>query len=387
MSAQEIELKISQAKAKLLVDYPYFGNLASRLSFKQNDNIHAFLSDGSTFEYNDDYLKALDLDELGFALSNAAMHTALAHDKRKKGRMSWLWQLATDHAINAMLIENGLDAPLGINVETRFEGMYAEEIYAVLKEEIKNEEFDSNEENDTGFNEENKRQNQESKPHNPEAKQDKTLPKIEADNEYRAIEEESWKKSLDEAAEKFKDELPLGLERFYERQESRVDWRSELYRAIDRHYYHDYTLVPPSKKLLYMGTYLPSLSSSMLRIVVAIDSSGSVDTVLLGEFIAEFEAILLSFSTFEIDLLVCDAKVQSHQHFSSGDKLEYELKGSGGTDFRPVFAYIEEHLFDASLLLYFTDLQGRFPERAPLIETVWVSNAQDEIPFGKKIEI
>ena len=386
MSVSELEHKISQAKAKLLVDYPYFGSLASRLDFKQNNNIQAFVSDGSKFEYNDEYLKELDLDELGFALSNAAMHTALTHDNRQKGRMSWLWQLATDYAINAMLVDNGLDAPFGINYQDRFEGMYAEEIYAILKEEIKNEEFDDNEDNDTGFNESNKRKNSEEKTQNPDASE-KNLPKQEVDTEHRAVEEESWKKHLDEAAEKFKNDLPKGLERFYALGQSKIDWRGELYNAIDRHYYHDYALVPPSKKLLYMGTYLPSLSSNMLRIVVAIDSSGSVNEELLGGFISEFEAILLSFSTFEVDLLICDDKVHSHQHFSSGDKLEYCLKGSGGTDFRPVFTYIDKHLYDASLLLYFTDLEGKFPQNEPGIDTVWVTTSRNDVPFGKKIEI
>lgn len=386
MSLHEIEHKLSQAKAKLLVDYPYFGTLASRLVFKQNDNIQAFLSDGSSFEYNDEYLKELDLDELGFALSNAAMHTALAHDNRQKGRMSWLWQLATDHAINMMLVENGLDAPFGINYQDRFEGMYAEEIYAILKEEIKNEEFDDNEENDTGFNENNKRTNSEERGENSDTST-RDLPKQEVDREERAVDEESWRQHLEEAAQKFKDELPKGLQRFYERQESIIDWKSELYNAIDRHYYHDYALIPPSKKLLYMGTYLPALSSNMLRIVVAIDSSGSVDEDLLGRFISEFESILLSFSSFEVEMLVCDAKIHSHHTFSGGDKLEYELKGGGATDFRPVFEYIEEHLHDATLLLYFTDLEGKFPSEEPGIDTIWVTSSSEEVPFGKKIEI
>lgn len=380
-----VEHKISQAKARLLVENPYFGTLASRLEFKQNDNIHSFLSNGKSFEYNDEYLKELDLDEIGFALSNAAMHAALAHENRQKKRMSWLWQLATDHAINSMLIENGLDAPYGVNYQERFDGMYAEEIYAILKDEIKNQEFDDNEENDTGFNEDNKQKNSEEKATNPD--QEKNRSQQEVDTEFRSVDEESWQKILDETSEKFKNELPDGMERFYKKQVSVIDWRSELYNAIDRHYYHDYSLVPPSKKLLYMGTYLPSLSSNMLRIVVAIDSSGSVDEELLGSFISEFESVLLSFSTFEIDLLICDDKIHSHQHFSCGEKIEYELKGSGATDFRPVFEFIEKNIYDATLLIYFTDLEGKFPSQEPMFETIWATSSNKEIPFGKKVKM
>ena len=382
-----IQEKLSRAKARLLVQNPYFGTLASRLEFKQNDNLHAFLSDGKIFEYNDEYIQDLDLDEIGFALSNAAMHAVLAHENRQKKRMSWLWQLATDHAINAMLIENGLDAPFGVNYESRFDGMYAEEIYAILKDEIKNEEFDDNEENDTDFNEENKQHNSEEKAPDSVVDEHKKSSQQEVDTENRAIDEESWQKNLEESSEKFKNELPDGIERFYEREVAKVDWRSELYNAIDRHYYHDYVLIPPSKKLLYMGTYLPSLSSNMLRIVVAIDSSGSVDEELLGLFIAEFESILVSFSSFEVDLVICDDKIRSTMHFSSGDKLEYELKGGGATDFRPVFELIENEFYEAQLLLYFTDLEGKFPQEQPLIETIWVTQSENEVPFGHVIRI
>ena len=66
-----------------------------------------------------------------------------------------------------------------------------------------------------------------------------------------------------------------------------------------------------------------------------------------------------------------------------GDKLEYVLKGGGGTDFRPVLSYIDEHFPDTRLLLYFTDLDGRVPDDEPLFETVWVSPVEGEMEFGR----
>lgn len=391
-----LEAKISRAKAKLLVDYPYFGTLASRLEFSANENVEAFLTDGTRFEYNADYLDGLEMDELAFALSNGAMHAALAHDSRKKGRMGWLWQLATDYAINAMLVENGLEAPERINYDERFEGMYAEEIYALLKDEIKNEEFDGNEENDTGFNENNKRRQNEM--HAPDQEQAKAQnrPKIEAEEEHRKAdegrlsEEEQWQRIGEEALQKAlkRGDKPLGIERFVEiAPEGRVDWRSELRNAVDRHYLSDYRLLPPSKKLLYMGTYLPSTHSDTLRVVIAIDSSGSVDEALLGKFLGEIEALMLSFPNYLIDLLVCDAAVHEHRSFTGGERIEYRLKGGGGTDFRSVFAYVDSVLDGCELLLYFTDLDGRFPDEEPLYETLWVCDARHSgpVPFGRVV--
>lgn len=395
--------KISQAKARLLVEYPYFGMLASRLELRADDDIGSFLSDGTELAFNDEYLQGLSLDELGFVLSNGAMHASLAHDERQKGRMSWLWQLATDHAINAMLVENGLAVPKMINYEKRFEGLYAEEIYAILQDEIKNEAYDDDETNESGYNESNQRKQE--RTHSDEQHQDDDRPKMEVDkvnggaregaleqNEYRPQHdetlEEQYRQLLEESLQKYLDELPAGLDRFVEiRRSGVIDWRDELRHALDRHYRSDYRVLPPSKRLLYMGTYLPALDSQRLRLVIAIDSSGSVDEALLGTFVAEVESLMLTFQEHEIELVVCDSKIHSRQTFQSGDQLEYRLKGGGATDFRPVFELIDTDLPFTRLLLYFTDMQGRFPQEEPTYEVLWITASETTPPFGRVVSI
>jgi predicted metal-dependent peptidase len=387
LGASLLKAKISQAKAKLLVDYPYFGTLASRLELVKNENIGSFLSDGTRLEYNDEYLENLEISELEFALANGAMHTVLGHQNRKNSRYGWMWQLSTDYAINAMLVENGLDMPFGVNYDARFEGLYAEEIYEILKDEIKNEEFSDDESDETGFNENNKRQNNMQNKQNSDDKKDENTPKIEVEN----IVNEEFLAQLNEKLlqdELTRGDLPLGMERFFEVSLTcKHDWRQELSSAIDRFYRDDYQTLPPSKKLLYLGTYLPSLTSKRFKLTIAIDSSGSVDEELLGAFMSEVETIMISISNYEIDVIVADAKVQSHETFYEGDMLTCTLKGAGGTDFRPVFEYIEQNLYDTSLLLYFTDLDGFFPKMEPLFEVIWVSPKEESLPFGRLILI
>jgi len=156
---------------------------------------------------------------------------------------------------------------------------------------------------------------------------------------------------------------------------------------VHRHAKEDYRFFPPNKRYIHQGFALPSLQSELLKIVVAIDTSGSIDEVLLAQFFAEFEAIMQSFSNYEIDLIACDSKIQYHQKFYPGDILEYKTKGGGGTDFRPVFHFIEEHIDNPTLLLYFTDAQGRFPEFEPGFDTLWVLPDEEEVPFGEKLII
>ncbi|WP_345989228.1 VWA-like domain-containing protein [Sulfurimonas sp. HSL1-2] len=388
MSEKVAAEKLGKAKATLLLNSPYFGTLASRLELDTSDDIPGFLSNGLRLEYNPDYVENLDAQECEFMLANGAMHAALVHERRQNGRMSWLWQLATDHAINAMLVQNGFALPPQVNYDPRFEGMYAEAIYAQLKDEIRNEEYSDDESNDTGFNENNQRKRDELKNAEGDHDPDKKRPQMEVENSVEESLFEHFEKAVREMLEQQGD-TPLGLERFFiPTTKSVIDWRSELAHALNRHLRSDYRMLPPSKKLLYSHIYLPSPTSETLDLVIAIDSSGSVDEVLLGRFIAEVESLLETFADYRIELLVSDAKVQSHHQFYPGEPLVFDLKGGGGTDFRPVFEWTERHAPMAPLLLYFTDCDGRFPDTEPLIDTVWITPETDRtVPFGKVIPI
>jgi predicted metal-dependent peptidase len=366
-----IEQKISQAKAKLLVDYPLFGTLASKLELILNDDIESFKSNGIKLEYNSDFLAELTDKEMEFVFANGAMHASLAHEARKNGRSGWLWQMATDYAINDMLVENGLERPDRAHYSKRFSGMYAEEIYAELKDDILRDELEY--EADDIQDVQNDSQKQEN-PQDPELSQEEQL------------FEEFAKAKLDEAQRD--GETPATMERFFKiGRESKIDWRDELRVALDKFYRDDYTLLPPSKKLLYSGIYLPSSKSQRFKFVVAIDSSGSIDEGLLATFLSELNFIMNTFSNFQLDLLVCDDKIQSHKTFYSGDILDVELSGGGSTDFRAVFQFIENELDDVKLLLYFSDLEGTFPKESPMYEVKWIAPRESEIPFGEVIVI
>jgi predicted metal-dependent peptidase len=59
------------------------------------------------------------------------------------------------------------------------------------------------------------------------------------------------------------------------------------------------------------------------------------------------------------------------------------VKGRGGTDFRPTFAYIEREISYPTLLLYFTDGMGTFPDTPPAYDVMWVMPESKEVPFGE----
>ena len=84
-----------------------------------------------------------------------------------------------------------------------------------------------------------------------------------------------------------------------------------------------------------------------------------------------------SFGKFDLDVIQCDAEIQDVQHYSETmlpppDK-KWKAKGFGGTDFRPVFKYIQKNMqAQPDLLLFFTDGFGDAPKQQPAYPVMWV---------------
>jgi predicted metal-dependent peptidase len=132
--------KIEKAKARLMLDHPYFGTIASSLKLEKNNELLTFSSDGERMSYNSEYIDTLGLNEVEFIMANGAMHAVLKHQHRSSGRTNWLWQTATDYVVNGMLVKNGMQPPVYANYEEKFDGMYAEEVYEMLRAEMNSDE-------------------------------------------------------------------------------------------------------------------------------------------------------------------------------------------------------------------------------------------------------
>ena len=359
-----IEKKIEQTKATLLIEQPYFGSIASAQKSKLNEDIQTFTSDPEFFQYNDDYIECLNDDELKFILTNSAMHQAFGYENRQEGRMSWLWTMAQDYAINSLLVNNGLELPDALLFDDRFDDLSCEAIYKILEDEIDDEK------------------------HTPKDVENIKYEKIQDTNEYDQDPIEDIHEQLLNKA-KMQGDLPLGIEILVPRlNKNEISWRDELFTVIENSVKFDYTLSPPNKRYLWQGIALPALSGTKVKIVIAIDSSGSIDNNLLAIFLSETESILNQFENFEIDLLIADTKVHEHHIIYPGDAIEYNIKGGGSTNFEETFNYIDENINDVTLMLYFTDGLGKFPIDEPFYDVVWVMPKEGQnIPFGRVINL
>lgn len=120
--------------------------------------------------------------------------------------------------------------------------------------------------------------------------------------------------------------------------------------------------------------------------VIAIDTSGSCSGELVQRFLEQTAAILFDsgsfFSTVNVHIIQCDAGIQSDVKITDPAQLSslmqtFEVKGSGDTDFRPVFDYVDELIRRGELthmqgMLFFTDGFGVFPQKRPSYETAFL---------------
>lgn len=120
--------------------------------------------------------------------------------------------------------------------------------------------------------------------------------------------------------------------------------------------------------------------------VIAIDTSMSCSGELIQAFLEETYAILTEtdcyFSKVNIHILQCDDQIREDAWITNLEQMEtykdnFEVKGYGGTDFRPVFEYVEtlkkeKKIQDLKGLLYFTDGNGTYPQKAPGYEAAFV---------------
>ena len=120
--------------------------------------------------------------------------------------------------------------------------------------------------------------------------------------------------------------------------------------------------------------------------VIAIDTSGSTSGELVQTFVQKTYNILKStesfFTRINLHIIQCDTVIQEDVKITTQAEFDDYLKrmklhGLGGTDFRPVFGYVNAMVDNGEFenlkgLIYFTDGYGVFPQKKPPYDTAFV---------------
>ena len=178
----------------------------------------------------------------------------------------------------------------------------------------------------------------------------------------------------------------------------KVDWREVLRRFV-RTSLKDRDSVSwrrAHKNYLWQDVILPSIMGKRVKhLVIAMDTSGSIQGPILTEFLSEMNGIVRDTGADRVDVLYWDTEVAGHEiHKGNNKDIVHKTspKGGGGTDPDCVVDFMHEHELKPDALIMLTDgyMHSNKPKWAAIkAPTLWcvIGNDNYEVPNGQKLVI
>jgi predicted metal-dependent peptidase len=442
MDLHAIETKLAAARTRLILDKPFLGALVLRLPLvaAKDSWCPTTATDARGFYFNPEYIDGLNLSQAQFMLAHEALHCALSHFARRGHRLKHKWDLACDFAINPLLVEEGLSPPPDAVIVDEYKGMTAEEIYPLIEDNDETETldqhvYDATSEGGGGGggmpppqqdrSDQSSEKPRQGKPDDSEGggEQQAANDDHNANGGGQAAEQTDsrsgeaerepedglagqpeplssgeretlgiqWQQRMAGAAQqamragKFGGTLARLIDHLLQPQ---IPWRMLLARFLSNVARDDFTYMRPSRR--EGEAIFPSLRSAQVDVAVAVDTSGSIKRGEIDEFLSEIDAIKGQIRA-RVTLLPCDAALVEGAPWIFEPWEDFDvpdhLTGGGGTDFRPVFEWLDRHGVQPDLLVYFTDAQGPFPEAPPPYPVLWLVKGKEKCPWGERIQL
>ena len=412
---------LSASRNQLYLSMRFLDIALSGLRYEMNLSSLYVGTDGVKILFNPRYLIQRYLSDpvlVNRVYLHMLLHCIFRHPFHQGKRDADYWNLACDIAVESMV--DSLPVPaVQLVVSDRRNEMYeklrrklkvltAEGIYEILqKERLSAQDFaklqlefwvddhvfwEKQEDNDQNDNE----QNQENQNDQQEQEQQEQDRRQELEEKWQEISEK-MQTNLETFSKEAGEEVGDFLQYLRIENRERYDYRRFLQKFVtlredvqvddDNFDYIFYTYG------LQMYGNLPLIEAleykevkKIEELVIAIDTSESCEGETVRSFLEETYNILCNnesfFHRFHIRIIQCDAKIQQDKKITSMEELvqymeEFDLRGSGDTDFRPVFTYVNELLENKEFLnlqglIYFTDGWGTFPKYRPPYDTAFV---------------
>lgn len=380
--------KIKKARIALLLDQPFFGRLVCNLEMQEAPEMPTMATNGKIIKWGPKFVDTLNVRQVTTVLAHEALHCGLLHHLRRGSRHSHAWNIAADRVINCHLEEAnkiaraaGKAAPFewptdpAPILDMADKGKCAEELY---QEPAQRPDGDGSGQGQ-GQGQNSGMGGVEDAP----GAQDSTS------NKQQSAE---WQQTMLQAAAlaKGRGKLPGELARLIEEiVNPRVDWAELLRAFVHEACRDDYAWTRPNARYGPTGFILPGMHSRRLgRILIGVDTSGSIEHAALARFFAECESCMADTRPAGVTILDCDTRVHRVLELEPTDALPREWTGGGGTDFRPVFDFAANMPEPPVCLIFLTDLAGIMPAAEPPFPVVWgVYGTDAQAPFGQTIKI
>lgn len=384
------------AKDTITVRFRFFDNALTKLPFEEKPGIGGFFMDGSHIYYDPASLLVTYLEEPNVAVRaylHILMHCIFSHTFQYEKKNPDYWDLAVDIAVENIILEMDLPmASLSRDNEERNQITKIRKWVPQLTAEKIYREFLVNglsKEAETNY----------KKLFSVDQHESWRKPAVQENFE---VTEEDWKKISERIKTELKtfskdfqnsDSLQNNLE---EATKQRYDYRAILERfavsgeeihinddEFDYIYYtyglQTYGNLPLIEPLEYKEV------KKVREFIIAIDTSASCRGNIVKAFLRQTYDILKNtenfFHSIHVHIIQCDNTIQSDTIIrQEEDFIEFmkhgKLTGFGGTDFRPVFSYVDSlknkgEFENLKGLIYFTDGYGIYPEQMPDYDVIF----------------
>jgi predicted metal-dependent peptidase len=353
------EQRVQKAHVALMNDPKYclYSGIFMLGKTDVRDDLPTACTDGRNTMYGRKFVDGLSDPELKGLILHENLHKAFRHTTvwkhlyKKKPRLA---NMACDYVINLMIHDsdpNGIvvKLPEGGLLDEKYRGMDAGSVYKLLEEECEkngkgNGSGEDEAEGGQGFDE-----------HDWESAED--MSEDEKQQLAREIDQALRQGAL--LAGKLSGSVPREIA---EAMEAKVDWREVLRDFVnsicaDK---DNSTWRRPNRRWVDQNIYMPSsIGEAVGRIVVGIDTSGSIGQAEIGQFLGELISICNHVQPEGIDLVYWDTEVAGHEKYDRGDfeaiMSSTKPAGGGGTDPRCVPEYIEKHKMNPECVIMLTD--------------------------------
>jgi predicted metal-dependent peptidase len=347
---------LADDRAALLLAQPFVGHLAMHLDIVVGVFDQAMAVDGRSLFFDAARVLACSEVERRFLLAHGVWHCALLHPFRRDGRAPECWDRAADAEVNGILAK---DWPIpDLVAALHADGRSADQICASL---------------DPGKLE----------PRGPLADAHWPPP-------AEQVLEGEWIDRIRlalQGVQQAGDDVPGAIAKIVSAQgRAATPWRTLLRTFVTEASGDVRTWLPPNRRHVHRGLFLPSRRTPQLRFAVLLDTSASTEAVQPA-FLRELAEILRSLQSYELLILQGDAAVQGEARFDSRHPFVPEgvrLQGFGGTSFIPAFERVEKETPPPSVFIVFTDGEGAPPRRVPCFPVIWALSpgGRAPVPWG-----
>lgn len=385
-----IEERLVKSRVKLLRQSPFFGTLLLNAPCRITDDIPTAATDGGTLMLNPSFMEEQTQEHFQSILLHEVLHMALEHIERMKDLFTIdpiTANIAADIVVNGIIRDNGMSLPEMAIHDDDLKHLSVREIYNIL------------------------RQKQQQDPDHLKKKYGQNIEEVnqclqpgggtgdggEKPEKGGGHDKINWKDILNKALTISRSKSfgvhGAGIQRvFDELLEPTINWKDALYKyiTVSRTDFEGF-----DRRFIYNGMYIDDLGGGRIHTMVFMDTSGSVDEKLLGEFMSELRFAINSLPQISGEMWYFDTEL-----YPQGDVMDIfgipKLQGGGGTSFTKPLHMIqkisEEDPTVQTLGIIFTDGYAELKNlQQPDCPVLWCISPggvdNDDLPFGDVVRI